>query len=836
MAITMRSSIESLRDVIEETHHLTSPSTSVDSKGTGFTGSTEAPGAATRSIEASISAHDERHSTPTLSAHSSRSYHSSASRPPPPEHLVDGRSRRGGDRSRGGATPRTFSSGSWSDVGLPSQPGDEVRGDVAEEDATGEDDLNVGVLSSEYAGSQSSEIEASIPVTDEQEVEGLSADVSRGPDSFIDAWVQGTRNYPHLGYGTSSHGGDDLSDAGRDDSRRPSSRLSSVTSSEIGHSPSFISVALFDGTRSPTHLRSDTMSIIDLESLPPSDIISVKLDDDEKPVKLEENFTLVIKDEDAEGKLRIQEREMSDDTASTTSSSQATVAPASGSRPWQGVCVLLVAALVQQNYPTLVTLLRGARQLEKEVEQQITYFVAGNITNNTFPEPMPLGAGFSWSHVAVAVAAVSIMGCLQGAYFLANSPKQSSASNNFGGRIAPRVVADKLDPAVATAKARMLLAQGERLYFLGGLNGAATAFEAAVDLAVEQCDKAVSNEWLGRTRYRQSRVERSPRLVHAAKASFERSIRSDTTRATPFASLGRALFSLGDYPAAEKKLALAIRRDATLAFAHEILGKTLVALGRWKDAELSLREAIRLDPVSYSTLAFLGEQLHLRKQPRAARLALEAAVALRHDYAAAHARLAMIDAEENDRAGAAVHWSAVLQYREAGCVDENLPRTTPAVMGATPHLSLYFSTIGPLGHDARILILRKAASQYPDNALVAVLLAANLRAMDSRNARVPALAVLENLKLQLQPRLDHGDDDLESCGVYALVLTCDRKEQGQAVAAFDAFLRMTKSWPRAEVKVMATQLSFIGEAFAELRNHYGSMRELKEGRRASMRA
>ena len=184
---------------------------------------------------------------------------------------------------------------------------------------------------------------------------------------------------------------------------------------------------------------------------------------------------------------------------------------------WKGLSAVLALALAASvGHPHLATLralVSGASALEAEVEQKITVFIASNISD-TFPEPILLGTPLSVSAlVAVAIVAASSI-----TFALKPSPRPAASASipllcnvrssiNAGGA--------KRDPARATREARACMVEGERLYQLGGLNGASTAFESASKLAVLPRDKATANEWLGRTRYRQSRLERSPRLVHA---------------------------------------------------------------------------------------------------------------------------------------------------------------------------------------------------------------------------------------------------------------------------------------------------------------------------------
>lgn len=196
----MQSSFERLQDAVDIAGLLASPSSSVDSTGTGATGSTEAPGAATQSMIASITG-SMRRSTPTLSS-SAKSFHSSATTPW--EHVANTRSACEGDRLSGVQLqgPPSSLSDSWSDVGLLSQPGAEVGEDAGVSVDPASRELGLGALISEYAGSKSSHVEASIPVTDEEEAEGLSYTIDRGSERF-NIWLAET-SVAARGDGTSS--------------------------------------------------------------------------------------------------------------------------------------------------------------------------------------------------------------------------------------------------------------------------------------------------------------------------------------------------------------------------------------------------------------------------------------------------------------------------------------------------------------------------------------------------------------------------------------------------------------------------------------------------------
>lgn len=361
--------------------------------------------------------------------------------------------------------------------------------------------------------------------------------------------------------------------------------------------------------------------------------------------------------------------------------------------------------------------------------------------------------------VLAAVAAVTILTLsLTFLSVRAQSPSPRSSSRS------PLLDQNPVDSAAAPE----LIAEGSRRYAAGQLVVAARYFNRVVQSGCFTHDKATASEWLGRTRYRLSRLQDSSNTMKTAVAAFERSIRLNPAKATTRASLGRCHFVLGDYDAALKCLKAAVRRDPDLSFAHQYLGKTYSLVDDWSLAEHHLREAIRLDPMSYSTHAFLGERLHQLGRNQEAKTELEQAVQLRADYPAAHVRLAFIATEALDKRLACFHLRKAIASREAGCVDDNLPLTLEAIHGSTPYLALYFSSSRSAPSE-RIQVLRDALDLYPGEQILSILLATHLRASKSREERHAALAELRQFETTLKRRNERFRGDIYSHGLCALV-------------------------------------------------------------------
>lgn len=824
----MSSSVDGAVDSISKTQRnlaavLLSPSTSLDSKGTGATGSTEEPGTATRSLIASVHGRSSLRGS-ILSA----SFHNATTGKTSTQLGGDSDAQGGDERRSGGgegAGSGASSTGSWSD--FAGSVGGEVREDKdatptrrVKDEESDKDALSVSPLKEDYAMALSI-LEQSMPVTDEQEEEGLALSVDRDSDHFNRWLVDMIANA--RGDGSSSNGGDDeayrvIEDAasqtrlGHNHPR--SSRTTTSTPSEIFTESGSESIDLHGALHSQM-ARTDSV-VDDLEPLVASDILSFKFDDTESVVVKEEQ-TEEVKPEAVKEEAQASDSEDSEDSKSEASST-ATTAPtvSSSSRGWKALSAVLglglVASVGHPHLPTLLAMLPLIPTWTESIEKAA--FAPENITSafDLFDDPIALGEPLPTSALLTLAAAVVL-----GASLLVRSYVTEPARHRLAplGRLAP-IPVEKKSVAAATRESRQLVAEGTRRYQLGQLTPAATAFEAASKLAQTPSDKATSSEWLGRTRHRQARAEHSPRLVHAAISAFERSVRFDGTRATSRASWGRALFLLQDYAAAEKVLLGAIRRDPTLAYAHEYLGKVRVALGRWEEAEHDLRTSIELDPNAYSTLAFLGEQLHTRGgSTRAAREFLDRAVKLRWDYPAAHARLAFVANEVLDSATAAKHWRAVLACRETGCVDDNLPSTLSAIQGATPYLSLYFATDTRDGPGLRIQVLKEGAKVYPDHGLMGLLLAINLRRSRSREERGTGLAKLRRREEDLQRRVERDVEDVDARGLFALVLLGLGKTK-KAEAEYAAFWKRVGGRTSAQVEGMGSDLSFTAMAFYEL--------------------
>lgn len=187
----MSSSVDGAVDSISKTQRnlaavLLSPSTSLDSKGTGATGSTEEPGTATRSLIASVHGRSSLRGS-ILSA----SFHNATTGKTSTQLGGDSDAQGGDERRSGGgegAGSGASSTGSWSD--FAGSVGGEVREDKdatptrrVKDEESDKDALSVSPLKEDYAMALSI-LEQSMPVTDEQEEEGLALSVDRDSDHF----------------------------------------------------------------------------------------------------------------------------------------------------------------------------------------------------------------------------------------------------------------------------------------------------------------------------------------------------------------------------------------------------------------------------------------------------------------------------------------------------------------------------------------------------------------------------------------------------------------------------------------------------------------------------
>ncbi|GAA5991080.1 hypothetical protein JCM10908_006529 [Rhodotorula pacifica] len=345
-------------------------------------------------------------------------------------------------------------------------------------------------------------------------------------------------------------------------------------------------------------------------------------------------------------------------------------------------------------------------------------------------------------------------------------------------------------PAFELAEARSQMATGIKLYARGHLSESVETFAAVLDLACPPAEKAIASEWLGRAHYRLGRVLGAASFENAVKA-FERSIRLDPARASPRASLGRTLLRLDRPEAAVEALRAAIKRDDKLAFAHEWVAKALLRLEPVQSAmvEQHLRCAIELDPTSYKALACLGEHLYLRGgSSEQAKDALSRAVALRSDYPAAHLRLAHLANEQLDSVSADRHFSAALSSRHTGLRDPlGMPASESGLDGSATYLAWYFAM--PARSSRRLAILRQAVADHPHEEMLGVLLAVEVategrcRATASGSSPTdnPTREVVERASL-LSRRVTRfpAAEDIVAHGLYALALLALGSDKAEA--------------------------------------------------------
>ncbi|KAI5480191.1 hypothetical protein MNV49_001519 [Pseudohyphozyma bogoriensis] len=738
------SSLKSLQDALELASAAPSPLSPSHSAATGDTGSSESPGRATRSLIGSVANHEH------LARSESRDPRS------PLASSVGGRSDRDSPvhelRLPGSSIKmeESASSESWADVSLPSLP------------APGDDELLREVKAEEDSDSESY-IENTVPITDEQEEEGLRLPVTRSLTD-IDLWLR-TTHEEATGDGMSSVGSEALSavaDAtryahlGLVSSRNPpqqvlGSPFTQRTPSIIHHSHSYDSL---DGAYHSELVRTvEGDDTYDLQSLLDEEPVAVRMEDSETKshIKAEEEYG-----------VELQESPIASGALPRPNDTPAPTTPRSSALGWKLLSLALGVALTANvGMPYLSPLINAHTSMPPPPALQPLIAIVGPHDNSTLSSapPTSLGSPFPSATLPAVAFAALFFGTLA---FLSNRTDSAPPRTRESSPLLEQ------DP-VSVVSARALIADGTRRYALGQLTLAASLFLEASQSRCSPRDKAMATEWLGRTRYRLARAQDSSELMSSAVASFQRAVRLDGNKATSRASLGRALYVLRDCESAKKSLQAAIKKDATLPFAHEYLGKTLAALGDWTTAEHHLREATRLDPMAYTAHAFLGEKLHTLARNAEAKAELHAAVALRADYPAAHARLAFIATEELDRATACEHFRKAIACRETGCIDDSLPVTLEAIQGPAPYLRLYFA-LGDGDRAGRIDVLRDAVKMYPHDLLISVLLAAAMRKSKERDERRMGLSELRKLEEQLEKRVRRFKSDVDARGLLVLTL------------------------------------------------------------------
>ncbi|KAK4055862.1 hypothetical protein OIO90_003117 [Microbotryomycetes sp. JL221] len=368
-----------------------------------------------------------------------------------------------------------------------------------------------------------------------------------------------------------------------------------------------------------------------------------------------------------------------------------------------------------------------------------------------------------WSWTAAFGTSFFLATCV---HSLMRNRSQSKKHNLVNRRTREESPLLTLTPSSVT-RARELLESGEWSYQKGRWMDAENDFRQITGLACAAIDKTNAWEWLGRTLYKQKDYE-------GARAAFERVLmRSRTAVPTARASLGRTKYRLGLYNEAARELRGAIKRDSSLTFAHEYLGKALFATNDVKMGQIHLEQG------GCSAWAFLGERLHLLGQLTAAERALKKALELRHDYPAAHARLALVYGERINKEKAAEHWRHVIATREAGLFDQDLCQSTRELLcGSRPYLSLILALDGD--KEQRLRVAQQARQKYPSEMLLRILVLIlehrTIKEMGQEEQGSRArenLVELKKLRIHLIRRVaklksfDHGGD--HSRGLLAIV-------------------------------------------------------------------
>ncbi|GJN90025.1 hypothetical protein Rhopal_003022-T1 [Rhodotorula paludigena] len=764
------------------------------SRGTGATGSTEPAGQATRSLVGSVEGR-ERESAPSakaeeardevgsvvmsswdrLSAHEPRAVDRTGGEGSVEKRLVHLPTPEPEDRR-----PSEFAAQLASPIRLSGDDVDRISIKAESDDEAAEQAL----LSSAVNDEDPAPLPAHDGLTDSQEDALLAQPVTRSQSDFSH-WLEETLRHAR-GDGSSTIESDDAL----------SSIIEATRHAHLGWSSAFSS----DGAGDSRRISGGTGSLLDLvEQLPDEDITLSTVPTPDQAVV---------------------EDEVVDDTSDED---EPVVKPSPRDLP--------VAVNEPQIEPT-----RSLRYVPLNETTVVSHFAT----------PIPIGSTFSLPFYLL-VAALATAGCASIPFIVHRRTSPTTAAmctrrSRTKSPVSPprsRATSPLLElHGDALLEARALLPRGIEQYAKGQLSEAATTFGTICGLACAPPDKALASEWLGRTLYRLARQDRSSStyLAEAAEA-FERSIRLDQARATPRASLGRVKFRLGDYEGAVFSLRAALKRDDSLAFAHEYLAKSIAKLvPRSADCALLIEEhlqrAITLDPHSYTALAFIGEFLHLSggKRTAEARSCLERAVSLRHDYPAAHARLAFIANEELDPARAAAHYAHVVNTRYTGLRDSDaLAASEEACDGTAPFLAWTFAT--PPFSPARRAVLARAAAEHPHDDLVALLLAIESAGLGESPG--PAAAALLEREAALARRAARysPQEDLLAHGLWALALVA----LGRTDAARETYERFWSAAGGAAKARADRTVAFLAMAFFEVagrveqRGREGAKRARGEG-------
>jgi tetratricopeptide (TPR) repeat protein/serine/threonine protein kinase len=191
------------------------------------------------------------------------------------------------------------------------------------------------------------------------------------------------------------------------------------------------------------------------------------------------------------------------------------------------------------------------------------------------------------------------------------------------------------------------LAIGHRLRTLNDLEGAATAFRAAIRI---QPDAPQAHTALGLVLYRQGDLD-------GAVAGFREAVRLKSDEAYTHDWLGFLLNAKGDRDAAIVEFREALRLDPGFGQAHRNLGQALLAKGDTAGGTAELRAAVRLRPEDSSTRKQLAAVLRGAGDQAGADALLREAQTL--DESARHVALARKLQEKKDLRG------AIAEYRLA---------------------------------------------------------------------------------------------------------------------------------------------------------------------------
>jgi tetratricopeptide (TPR) repeat protein len=204
---------------------------------------------------------------------------------------------------------------------------------------------------------------------------------------------------------------------------------------------------------------------------------------------------------------------------------------------------------------------------------------------------------------------------------------------------------------------------GSELEILGDLEGAASHFEAAIEIQPE-----VSEANRAKPRRNAARLHNNLGLARAKQGyhdeaihNFEHAIVSDPGYAEAYNNLGTLLLRQGDPLRAEELFEQALELEPDHLQAHNNLGTIYEGRRDLVNAARHYREALRIEPLFADAHSNLGNVSLFGGNLEAARGHYERALELRPDFAAAHNNLAYVASQLGDAATAVRHYRRAVE-------------------------------------------------------------------------------------------------------------------------------------------------------------------------------